>query len=129
MTRDLQVDQIFTHFTPRYIATIATGVDPNDPSRLVTRIDRWASWRRLWSEAAQVHETLAYQAEQAHRKLTAAEASLRAPPIYYHYGKHLFGAQPGEYNVAHARSKSCRQGSVPTSLCGSCRTPLDWVPI
>jgi dienelactone hydrolase len=108
MTRDLQVDQIFAHFTPRYIAT---GVDPNDLSRLVARIDRWADWCRLWSEAAQLHETLAYQAEQADRKLTAAEAWLRAA-ICYHYGKHLFGAQPDEYDIAHANMLRCYQAAL-----------------
>lgn len=37
MASDPQVNLIFSHFTPRYIAT---GVDPNDLNRLIARIDR-----------------------------------------------------------------------------------------
>ena len=35
MASDPQVDLIFSHFTPRYVAT---GVDPNDLQLLKTRI-------------------------------------------------------------------------------------------
>ncbi|MDB5651854.1 MAG: protein of unknown function hydrolase family protein [Hyphomicrobiales bacterium] len=103
MASDPQVDLIFAHFTPRYIAT---GVDPNDLNRLVARIDRWDDWCRIWSEEALRHETLAEAAAARGRALTASEAWLRAA-IYYHYGKHLFGAKPAEFEAAHASMLRC----------------------
>jgi 2,6-dihydroxypseudooxynicotine hydrolase len=114
MASDPQVDLIFAHFTPRYIAT---GVDPNDLKRLVSRIDRWDDWCRIWSDEAKRHEDLAREAVERGRKLTAAEAWLRAA-IYYHYGKHLFGAKPDEYQAAHANMLRCyasaAEGITPT---------------
>ncbi len=59
MARDPQVDLIFSHFTPRYVAT---GVDANDLDRLKSRIDRWSDWCRGWSEQAAMHEALAREA-------------------------------------------------------------------
>ena len=103
MASDPQVDQIFAHFIPRYRAT---GVDQNDLERLVARIDRWEDWCRIWSEEAGRHEALARDAEVKDRTLTAAEAWLRAA-IYYHYGKHLFGAVPDEFDAAHANMLRC----------------------
>jgi hypothetical protein len=41
MTRDPQVDLIFSHFIPRYQAT---GVDPNDVRALMPRIAQWSEW-------------------------------------------------------------------------------------
>jgi hypothetical protein len=43
MAKDPQVDLIFSHFTPRYVAT---GVDANDLDRLKARIDTWDEWCR-----------------------------------------------------------------------------------
>jgi len=103
MASDSQVDLIFSHFTPRYIAT---GVDPNDLNTLVKRIDRWDDWCRIWSEEAHIHEVLAQQAADAGRHITAGEAWLRAA-IYYHYGKHLFGAHPEQYVAAHDAMLRC----------------------
>ena len=86
MPRDPQVDLIFSHFTPRYVAT---GVDPNDLERLKARIERWDDWCRLWSEEAAAHARLGLEALDGRNMVTASEAFLRAA-IYYHYGKHLF---------------------------------------
>jgi alpha-beta hydrolase superfamily lysophospholipase len=108
MASDKQVDLIFDHFTPRYIAT---GVDVNDLALLKSRIDRWADWCGIWSEAAAGHERLAEDAAAQNRTVTAAQANLRAA-IYYHYGKHLFGAQPDEYRVAHEAMLRCYRRAV-----------------
>lgn len=59
MSRDSQVDLIFSHNLPRYIAI---GVDPNDAQRLKGRIERWEDWCRLWSEEAARHVALAQEA-------------------------------------------------------------------
>jgi dienelactone hydrolase len=103
MERDPQVDLIFSHFTPRYLAT---GVDPNDLNRLVATIDSWADWCRIWSEEASRHEKLATDASERNRRVTAAECFLRAA-IYYHYGKHLFASSPEEYGRAHDSMLRC----------------------
>jgi 2,6-dihydroxypseudooxynicotine hydrolase len=103
MARDAQVDLIFNHFIPRYIAT---GVDANDMQRLVKRIDHWSDWCRIWSDEASKHESLASEAMQASRFVTASESWLRAS-IYYHYAKHLFAASPKEYEKAQESMLRC----------------------
>src|SRR5436190_1318250 len=103
MGADPLVDLIFSHFTPRYVAT---GVDPNDLARLASRIERWDDWCREWSAEAARHEQLAEQARARGRQVTATEASLRAA-IYYHYAKHLFADRPEEYRPAHERMLAC----------------------
>ncbi len=80
MASDPQVDLIFSHFRPRYIAT---GVDPNDHDRLVARIDRWSDWCRIWCEEASRHEDRGKEAMAHQRLVTAGESFLRAA-IYYH---------------------------------------------
>ncbi len=108
MARDPQVDLIFGHFTPRYLAT---GVDINDLERMKTRIDRWSDWCRIWSEEASLHENLAREAAARGRRVTEGQAYLRAA-IYYHYGKHLFGAQPAEYRAAHQSMLRCYEAAA-----------------
>jgi dienelactone hydrolase len=103
MTRDAQVDLVFAHMTPRYLAT---GVDPNDLQRLVERIARWDDWCRIWSEEGARHEDLAIEAARRSRTVTAAEAYLRAS-IYFHYAKHLFAHDPDQYLAAHRRMLTC----------------------
>ena len=103
MARDPMVDTIFSHFTPRYLAT---GVDPNDLDRLKARIDRWADWCRIWSEEAKRHEQHGAGEASKGRRVTAAESYLRAA-IYYHYGKHLFAKPPQEFQAAHDNMLRC----------------------
>jgi 2,6-dihydroxypseudooxynicotine hydrolase len=103
MAKDPQVDLIFSHFYPRYAAT---GVDFNDLNRLIGRIDEWKDWCRLWSEEALRQERMGDDAKAQGRQRTAAEAYLRAA-IYYHYGKHLFGAHPEEFAAAQTSMLRC----------------------
>jgi dienelactone hydrolase len=109
MTRDPQVDLIFSHFIPRYEAT---GVDPNDLRALMLRIAQWSDWCALWSAEAARHETLADEALAAGFRLTAAEAYVRAA-IYYHYGKHLFADRPDEFRRAHDAMLRCYSAAAP----------------
>jgi hypothetical protein len=108
MPRDPQVDLIFSHFTPRYIAT---GVDPNDLERLKARIERWDDWCRIWSDEAAQHERFGKEALQAGRRVTASESLLRAA-IYYHYAKHLFADRPEEYRAAHEAMLRCYKAAA-----------------
>src|SRR5262249_62179720 len=105
MASDPQVDLVFSHMTPRYLAT---GVDPNDLQRLVPRIERWDDWCRIWCEEAARNENLAQEAAERNRNVTASESSLRAS-IYYHYAKHLCAHDPDQYLSAHHRILTCYQ--------------------
>jgi dienelactone hydrolase len=109
MTRDPQVDLIFSHFIPRYEAT---GVDPNDLRALMPRIAQWSEWCALWSADAARHEKLADEALAAGLRLTAAEAYVRAA-IYYHYGKHLFADRADEFRSAHDAMLRCYSAAAP----------------
>lgn len=109
MHRDPQVDLIFSHFTPRYVAT---GVDPNDLELLKQKVERWDDWCRLWSDAAAVHVGLAAEAGKAGRRITARDANLRAA-IMYHYAKHLFADRPEAYRAAHDAMLACYAAAAP----------------
>jgi 2,6-dihydroxypseudooxynicotine hydrolase len=109
MSRDPQVDLIFSHFIPRYEAT---GVDPNDLRALMLRIERWADWCRMWSEEGARHEALAEEALAQARRLTTAQAFVRAA-IYYHYGKHLFADKADEFRRAHDAMLHCYSKGAP----------------
>ena len=109
MARDPQVDLVFAHMSPRYLAT---GVDPNDLQRLVQKIERWGDWCHIWSEEAARHEDWAADAAKRDRKVTASEANLRAS-IYYHYAKHLFAHDAAQYLAAHRRMLACYQAAAP----------------
>ena len=111
MVRDPQVDLVFAHMTPRYLAT---GVDPNDLQRLAARIERWDDWCRIWSEEAVRHESWAAEAAKRNRKVTAGEANLRAS-IYFHYAKHLFAHDPAQYLAAHQRMLACYHAAAETA--------------
>jgi alpha-beta hydrolase superfamily lysophospholipase len=107
MAHDPTVALVFSHNTPRYLAT---GVDPNDLQRLIARIDRWEDWCRIWCDDAARHESLAQEAAERGRKVTASDANLRAS-IYYHYAKHLFAHNPDQYFAAHQRVVQCYQAA------------------
>ncbi len=109
MSRDPMVDLIFSHFIPRYVAT---GVDPNDLQRMMTTIEQWSDWCRIWSEEAKLHENHAAEAASKGHKVTASESYLRAA-IYYHYGKHLFANPPEEFRTAHDNMLRCYTLAAP----------------
>jgi dienelactone hydrolase len=108
MARDALVDLVWSHNTPRYLAT---GVDPNDLQRIMSRLERWADWCRIWCEEGSRHERQAEEASKRRRTVTATEANLRAS-IYYHYAKHLFAHAPDEYLGAHQSMLRCYQAAA-----------------
>lgn len=108
MSQDPRVELIFSHFTPRYIAT---GVDANDLGRLRQRIGHWDDWCREWSATGALHVKLAEEAEARGRHITAAEAWLRAS-ICFHYGKHLFAGRTDEYQAAHSEMLRCYRNAA-----------------
>ena len=109
MSKDPLVDLVFSLFKPRYIGT---GVDPNDLDLLVETIDDWGQWCDEWSKLGKRHEDLADEALRQGRLVSAGEAYLRAA-ICYHSGKHLYGADPARYDVAHASMLRCYLAGAP----------------
>jgi dienelactone hydrolase len=110
MARDPVVDLIFSHFTPRYVAT---GVDPNDlEQRLLPQIEDWSQWCSVWSQEAARHEAMGHAAVALGRSVSAGESFLRAA-IYFHYAKHLFANMPDEYLAAHQSMLRCYQAAAP----------------
>src|SRR5262249_28346572 len=109
MASDPQVDLIFSLFSPRYIGT---GVDPHDLMRLKESIDVWGEWCSKWSGEAARPEALAAEAMREERFFTAGEAYLRAA-IYYHSGKHLYGADARQYRAAHDNMVRCYVAGAP----------------
>jgi 2,6-dihydroxypseudooxynicotine hydrolase len=108
MAREILVDLVLSHNTPRYLAT---GVDPNDFQRIVARVERWDDWCRVWSEEGARHERQGDEARERGRSVTATESYLRAS-IYFHYGKHLFAHDPDQYLGAHTRMLRCYQAAA-----------------
>jgi dienelactone hydrolase len=108
MARDALVDLVLGHNTPRYLAT---GVDPNDLQRVLSKLHRWDDWCRVWCEEASRHERQAQEAQARGRNVTAVESFLRAS-IYFHYGKHLFAHEPEQYLAAHANMLRCYQAAA-----------------
>jgi 2,6-dihydroxypseudooxynicotine hydrolase len=108
MASDPRVDLTFSLFKPRYIMT---GVDPFDLERMVERIDRWEDWCAIWSEEALKHEKQGDESLAVGRKISAAEAYLRAA-IYYHYGKHYYLVDADEYRRAHDNMLRCYKAAA-----------------
>jgi dienelactone hydrolase len=107
MTRDASVELIWSHSTPRYLAT---GVDPYDLQRIAAGVQRWEDWCRVWCDEASRHERQAEDASSRGRTVTSSEAFLRAA-IYFHYAKHLFAHEPEQYLDAHRRMLRCYQAA------------------
>lgn len=83
-----------------------------DLNALTKRINHWDDWCRMWSEQGARHEGLANEAAAKGRRLTAAEANLRAA-LCYHYGKHLFADKDGEFRVGHEAMLCCYTLATP----------------
>jgi dienelactone hydrolase len=109
MANDPLVDLVLSHSTPRFIAT---GVDPNDLPQIVARIERWDDWCRIWCEEAARHEQMGKEAAAKGRRVSAAEAFLRAS-IYYHYAKFVFAHKPDEFRIAHEGVVRCYSAAAP----------------
>jgi 2,6-dihydroxypseudooxynicotine hydrolase len=120
MAREPLVDLIWSHNTPRYLAT---GVDPNDLQRLIAGVERWDDWCRIWCDEASRHQRQAEDASTQGRAVTASEAFLRAS-IYFHYAKHLFAHDPQQYLDAHTRMLRCYQAAA-----GSLTPPVERIEI
>ena len=74
------------HWRPRFIAN---GIDVNDFDDTVARTTEWKDWGPHWRTIGQMHESLGREADEAGRKISAAQAFQRASWCY-HLGKFLW---------------------------------------
>jgi 2,6-dihydroxypseudooxynicotine hydrolase len=96
---DERVQAAMTHWGSRFIAN---GIDYNDFVRTTASIDTWDRWLEAWTETAQVHLSLAEEAEARHGSRSAGEAYLRAA-VCFHFSKFVWVLEP-ELNRRNTRS-------------------------
>jgi dienelactone hydrolase len=84
--QDERVATATRHWGPRFVAQ---GVELSDFQRTLARIKTWDEWCREWGITATEHEQHAERAEKEGRRLTAAQAWLRAG-LCWHFGKFVF---------------------------------------
>ena len=97
---DARVQSAIDHWLPRFAGS---GVDYNDFVRTTAAIERWEDWLDGWDALGDRHAELAREAEAADRRLTAAEAWLRAA-VAYHFGKFVWVIDPDRYRPVHHKS-------------------------
>ncbi len=100
---DERVTSATAHWAPRFIAN---GTDYADFLSTLARTSRWEDWCMEWGRTAKGYETVADEAEAAHRPLTAAGAWRRAA-LCWHWGKFLFMDDLKQQREAHERTISC----------------------
>ena len=61
-----------------YVRLLANGISYMDASEVISKVNSWHEWRRLWMERAAVREREAREMEKASRVSSAAEAYVRA---------------------------------------------------
>ena len=74
------------HWRPRFVAN---GIDVNDFDDTVAKTAEWKDWGPNWRTVGQMHESLAREARDRGRHLSAAQAFQRAAWCY-HLGKFLW---------------------------------------
>jgi pimeloyl-ACP methyl ester carboxylesterase len=87
---DAHVQAAIDNWGPRLIAN---GVDFNDFVRTTSSISRWDQWLDAWTATADVHHSLAVQAQAAGHLQSAGEAFLRAA-VTYHFAKFVWVIDP-----------------------------------
>lgn len=83
---DEAVRSAIAHWGPRFTAQ---GVDPNDFSRVTGSLERWDEWLDAWSMNADLHASLATEAEDANHTWTAGMAWVHAA-LSYHFANFVW---------------------------------------
>jgi dienelactone hydrolase len=83
---DARVQAAIDHWGPRFVQA---GVDTNDFLATTQRIDTWDQWLHEWCTTGDLHATLAREAEEAGRTLTAGESWARSA-VAYHFAKFVW---------------------------------------
>jgi pimeloyl-ACP methyl ester carboxylesterase len=83
---DARVRAAIEHWGPRFVQA---GVDYNDFLATTAGIETWDGWLDAWRRTAEMHATLAREAEERGRRRTAGEAWLRAA-VCFHFAKFVW---------------------------------------
>jgi pimeloyl-ACP methyl ester carboxylesterase len=103
---DRAVATALTHWAPRLIQN---GVDYNDMTATVARVDTWADWLPQWSRTADDQASFAQEADASGHALTAGHAWRRAS-VDRHFGKFVWMVDLDLVAEATRRSVAeCRQ--------------------
>jgi pimeloyl-ACP methyl ester carboxylesterase len=97
---DARVRAAVEHWGPRFVQA---GVDYNDFLATTARVENWECWLDAWCEAAEAHVSLAREAEERERRLTAGEAWARAA-VYFHFAKFVWVLDAGRSRAAADRA-------------------------
>ncbi|HEX9923029.1 MAG TPA: prolyl oligopeptidase family serine peptidase [Anaerolineae bacterium] len=109
MSNDRQIQEAFHHWMPRFMAST---VDYSDLQRMITKMESWDDWCRVWSEMGAEHEALAEEALAKGHRVTATDAYLRAT-IYYHFGNAIFYQDMAQKEAAHWKKVECYTKAAP----------------
>lgn len=83
---DERIEAAIAHWAPRFTSQ---GVDPNDFRAVTGGLETWSEWLPAWVENGDVHASLAGEAEEVGRTLTAGQAWVRAA-LSYHFAKFVW---------------------------------------
>jgi pimeloyl-ACP methyl ester carboxylesterase len=97
---DARVRAAVEHWAPRFVQA---GVDYNDFLATTGRIETWEEWLDAWCETAEMHVSLAREAEQRGRRLSAGEAWARAAACF-HFAKFVWVLDAGKSRDAAERA-------------------------
>lgn len=106
---DALLETAVANWEPRFTAN---GVDASDYARITRSLERWDDWCAAWCQGAEVHLSLAEEAERDGRTLSAGEFFARAA-TYFHFGKFLFVHDLDQAKAAHARAVDAINRALP----------------
>jgi pimeloyl-ACP methyl ester carboxylesterase len=93
---DARVRAAVEHWGARFVQA---GVDYSDFLATTGRIERWEEWLDEWCRTADVHVSLAREAEEAGHRRTAGEAWARAA-VCFHFAKFVWVLDPDHSRAA-----------------------------
>ncbi|MEN3352728.1 MAG: hypothetical protein V7640_886 [Betaproteobacteria bacterium] len=109
VAKDKRVEIAIHNWAPRFVSA---GVPLADFNEVTAAITHWDEWCAIWSERANVHETLGREALDAGYSRSAASHLTRAA-LCYHFGKFMFVHKIEEMRRAHEKVVECRNLALP----------------
>ncbi len=91
---------------------VTNGVPLADFQDILNSVTEWKDWCRKWSEKGDFHRSLALNADEKNRKISASY-HYKTAAICYHFGKFLFVDYPEEMTIAHRKAIECYNAALP----------------
>ncbi|MEE9257689.1 MAG: alpha/beta fold hydrolase, partial [bacterium] len=95
-----------------YVRLLANGISYADASDVIPRVTSWREWCRLWIERAALREREAGEMARAGRKLSAAEAFVRAA-LAYHFAQFVYHEDRDLKREAQEKKVACYTQALP----------------